>query len=290
MTPEALAFVVSCTGAARVRGTERVQSLWGGYGELVRVRLEGASRGSVVVKWVRPPRTREAASSSASDARKKRSYEVEAHFYATYAEAADDWPVPALLGSVELGEGRVVVLEDLIDRGFGRRIGRPRENALEACLRWLAAFHAHFCGRRPDGLWEVGTYWHLATRQDELGRMTDVRLREQAPLLDRALSGARHLTFVHGDAKADNFCFSSDGTRVAAVDFQYVGGGVGVKDVAYLLDGMPEGDERRALAVYFEVLRARLPSPIAESVEREWRALYPLAKEDFRRFLDGWVG
>ncbi len=288
MTPEALAFVVSCTGSIRVSGAERVQSLWGGYGELVRVRLEGASRRSVVVKWVRPPQG--GASSSTSDVRKKRSYEVEARFYATYAEADRDWPVPTLLGSVELAEGRVVVLEDLVDRGFGRRIGRPREAALEACLRWLAAFHTHFYGRRPEGLWEVGTYWHLATRQDELAKMTDPRLRVQAPVLDRALSGARHLTFVHGDAKADNFCFSPDGTKVAAVDFQYVGGGVGVKDVAYLLDGLHEGDESRALAVYFEALRARLPSPIAESVEREWRALYPLAKEDFRRFLDGWVG
>ena len=290
MTPEAVAFVASCTGATRVNGAERVQSLWGGYGELVRVRLEGASRASVVVKWVRPPGKAVGASPSTSDARKKRSYEVEARFYATYAEADGAWPVPALLGSAELGDGRVVVLEDLLDRGFGRRIGRPREASLAACLRWLAAFHAHFCGRRPDGLWEVGTYWHLATRQDELGRMTDVRLREQAPSLDRALSGARHLTFVHGDAKADNFCFSSDGTRVAAVDFQYVGGGVGVKDVAYLLDGSQEHEETRAVDLYFDALRARLTPAIAESVEREWRALYPLAKEDFRRFLDGWVG
>lgn len=289
MTPEALAFVASCTGAARVSGAERVQSLWGGYGELLRVRLEGASRASVVVKWVRPPRTRDA-SSGASDARKKRSYEVEACFYATYAEADVDWPVPALLGSAELGQARVVVLDDLTDRGFGRRIGRPREASLGACLRWLAAFHAHFCGRRPDGLWQVGTYWHLATRQEELGRMTNLRLKEQAPLLDRALSGARHLTFVHGDAKADNFCFSSEGTSVAAVDFQYVGGGVGVKDVAYLLDGLPEHEELAAVDTYFRALRGRLAPNLAESVEREWRALYPIAKEDFHRFLDGWGG
>jgi hypothetical protein len=287
MTPEALSFVASCAGASRVCGTERVQSLWGGYGELVRVRLEDASRRTVVVKWVRPPRDA-GRSSSTSDLRKKRSYEVEARFYATYAEANGDWPVPGFLGSAEVGEGRVVVLEDLADSGFGRRIGRPREASLEACLRWLAAFHAHFYGRRPDGLWEVGTYWHLATRQDELGKMADALLREKAPALDRALSGASHLTFVHGDAKAENFCFSSDGTRAAAVDFQYVGGGVGVKDVAYLLDGIHVREEGRAVDVYFDALRARLPPTVAASVEREWRALYPLAKEDFRRFLDGW--
>ena len=289
MTPEALSFVASCAGAARVCGTERVQSLWGGYGELVRVRLEGASRASVIAKWVRPPR-RGRLSPSTSDLRKKRSYEVEAHFYAIHAEADADWPVPVLLGSAELGEGRVVVLEDLVERGFDRRIGRPREASLEACLRWLAAFHAHFYGRRPDGLWEVGTYWHLATRQDELGKMTDMRLREQAPSLDRALSGACHLTFVHGDAKADNFCFSPDGTNVAAVDFQYVGGGVGVKDVAYLLDGLPAREEGRAVDTYFDALRARMEPTVASSVEREWRALYPLAKQDFRRFLGGWMG
>ena len=95
-------------------------------------------------------------------------------------------------------------------------------------------------------------------------------------------------TFVHGDAKSDNFCFTKDGRTVAAVDFQYVGGGVGPKDVAYLLHGLSPRDEAHALETYFAELRPRLEKDVATPLEEEWRTLYPMARDDFRRFLDGW--
>ena len=73
------------------------------------------------------------------------------------------------------------------------------------------------------------------------------------------------------------------------MDFQYVGGGVGVKDVAYLLHGTRARDVARALDGYFAHLRARLsPNVDGEALEREWRTLYPVAGDDFRRFLEGW--
>jgi Ser/Thr protein kinase RdoA (MazF antagonist) len=158
---------------------------------------------------------------------------------------------------------------------------------LDACLAWLASFHACFLGEKPNGLWKVGTYWHLATRQEELAvtAKRDADLAARAPEIDRALNAARFRTFVHGDAKPANFCFGGD--RVAAVDFQYVGGGVGVKDVAYLLHGEPNA--RRALDTYFRLLRERLPSDVdGAALEEEWRALYPVAVTDFDRFLSGW--
>lgn len=234
-----------------------VQKLWDGYGEIVRERRGDAS---VIVKTVRPPRN--------AHPRKLRSYEVEANFYETYAARCDESCRVAKL--IERGPS-TLVLEDL-DVEFPRRGGE-----LEPCLAWLAAFHGRFLGVRPEGLWPIGTYWHLDTRREELAAMRDQTLRRRAPELDRALREAKWQTFVHGDAKPDNFGWSRDGSRVAAVDFQYVGGGPGVRDVAYLL----HGEDESLLDFYF----AHLANV---EVEREWRALYPIARDDFRRFLDGW--
>jgi len=102
---------------------------------------------------------------------------------------------------------------------------------------------------------------------------------------------------VHGDAKLANFCFSSDGKQVAAVDFQYVGGGCGMKDVAYFISSCL--DERECerlegplLAHYFAALKEALteyqPEINSAEVEAVWRDLYPVAWCDFYRFLKGW--
>ena len=166
------------------------------------------------------------------------------------------------------------------------------------CLGWLAAFHARFLGVAPDGLWRTGTYWHLATRLDELAAIDDDALREAAPLLDRKLRSAVFQTLVHGDAKPANFCFAPAARAVAAVDFQYVGGGCGMKDVAYLLSSPRHGApalEGRHLDAYFAHLRAALaqrssPEPLdVDALEAEWRALYPIACADYYRFLAGWA-
>jgi hypothetical protein len=78
-------------------------------------------------------------------------------------------------------------------------------------------------------------------------------LRAAAPMLDRMLRECPYQTLVHGDAKLANFCFAKKNDAVAAVDFQYVGRGCGMKDVAYLISGTP--DEQRHLDGYFRALR-----------------------------------
>jgi hypothetical protein len=202
-------------------------------------------------------------------------------FYASHATyVGEHVRVPRLLGHREWPSARVLVLEDLARSGF---VEPP---TTEGILTWLARFHAATLGVAPAGLWGTGTYWHLATRQEELARMQDTRLRARASELDAALSSATYMALVHGDAKPSNF-LGSRSQAVAAVDFQYVGAGVGVKDVAYLLDGEPERDESAYLEGYLEAL-ADFVGPRGPDVAREWRALYPLAKDDFRRFLDGW--
>ncbi len=135
------------------------------------------------------------------------------------------------------------------------------------------------------------------TRPDELMALDDEALKGAAAQIDHLLRTAHFQTFVHGDAKLANFCFPDNGEQVAAVDFQYVGGGCGMKDVAYFIGScLYESDCERYEAVlldyYFarlgEALKMRNSSIDIAAVEQEWRALYPLAWTDFHRFVKGW--
>ncbi len=290
MKEEITAWLLATTRAARVTRWERIQSLWSGYGELLRVHLDGSERETVIVKWVHPPAA--GARSDVSHRRKCRSYDVELAFYRVYASRCDDGSrVAEHLGQRTGSAEWLLALEDLDALGFDRRLRDPRGADLDACLVWLARFHGRFLGVRPESLWTEGTYWHLDTRREELAAIRDARVRAGAPELDRRLREARWRTIVHGDAKPANFCFARGARGVAAVDFQYVGGGCGMRDVAYLLEGTGSSIERRGLDLYFDHLRAALdPGADAAALEEEWRALYPVAAEDFRRFLAGWRG
>ena len=298
------ALIRAC-GARRLHRGPRIQSLWSGYGELFRARLEGASPEEVVIKHVHPPSARHHPRGWSSDrghARKLRSYEVEIAWYRDWApKCGPAARVPRCLTTRSEDGQWWLVLEDLDALGF---TGRPRDldpQQTQSCLRWLAHFHAVFMTERPEhppaGLWPVGTYWHLETRPDELAATRDPRLVRAAPRWDEQLRQARFQTIVHGDAKVANFCFEEGGDRVAAVDFQYVGGGCGMKDVAYFLSSLSDVEACEAEAAghldrYFDYLRTALeprPEIDTEAVEQEWRALYPVAWADFFRFLAGWA-
>ena len=127
--------------------------------------------------------------------------------------------------------------------------------------------------------------------------LDDGPLKAAASTIDERLSKSSFQTFVHGDAKLANFCFGDDGGSVAAVDFQYVGGGCGMKDVAYFISSCLDEDESEAMAPdlldrYFELLRDALErsgkAVDFAALEQDWRALYPVAWTDFYRFLQGW--
>ena len=124
-----------------------------------------------------------------------------------------------------------MILEDLDAAGFAGRVQQPNAQQLQACIDWLAGLHACFLGKDAQGLWHPGTYWHLATRPDELKRLAhlDPDLCAVAQALDQQLQSADFRTLVHGDAKLANFCFAQQVDAVAALDFNTLGVAVACK-------------------------------------------------------------
>lgn len=289
------------TGAEAIVHLGDIQSLWSGYGMIMRYGLQGGACESVVIKHVKLPGKKDHPrgwNTDRSHQRKVKSYKVESAFYRDWASRCDaTCRVPDCL-ALESDENEfLMVFEDLDASGFPLRKRSVTIAQMQVCLRWLANFHATFMGETPAGLWTVGTYWHLQTRPDELAALKDTPLKNAAAQIDRRLREVRYQSFVHGDAKLANFCFTKNAEQVAAVDFQYVGGGCGMKDVAYFIGSclFEEDCERHEAALldyYFAALKKALQQRNgtidANAVAREWRAFYPLAWTDFHRFMKGW--
>ena len=326
-----IAELANCKSAVKV---ESVQSLWSGYGQIARVRLidveptnanslnSNISPETAIVKHVCPPQRRDHKYGWAGDVshqRKLRSYDNETNWYLNASKLCkDDCRVPNLMGADRVDSNSqpkaddadaewLLVMEDLDAAGFHLRHHHVTDSQVDACLGWLVNVHATFLidTANPTGpsptkryqLWPIGTYWHLDTRPDELAVMADGALKRAAAEIDKTLNDARFQTLVHGDAKLANFCFAEN-DQVAAVDFQYVGGGCGMKDVAYFIsscfsDSECEKREQALLNNYFDKLKTALTNrqwPVASvaDIEAEWRRLYPFAWADFYRFLAGW--
>lgn len=286
-------IILQKTGASSLSEKEVIQELWSGYGKIVRIGLEDTPFKSVIVKHVQLPKQANHPRGWNTDIghqRKVKSYQVETNWYNTYSKKSAA-RLPHCLAIERHNDEVLMVLEDLDEAGYPLRKGAVGWAEIEACLAWLAQFHASYLGMDTEGLWEVGTYWHLETRPQELTALDDLRLKEAAPEIDRKLNTCRFKTFVHGDAKLANFCFAKDG-QVAGVDFQYVGGGCGMKDVAYFIGSCLnerecERLEEQILDTYFTNLQRELQER-NDALETEWRSLYRVAWADFHRFLKGW--
>ena len=287
------AIILKSTGARAIVQKEVIQELWSGYGEIMRLDLAGAERDTVIVKEVRLPEEQKHPRGWSSDIghqRKLKSYQVETEWYQHYSKYSQA-RLPQCLALNDEKEEVLIVLEDLDAAGFPLRKSRLSWEEISACLQWLAEFHASYMGMEPKGLWEVGTYWHLATRPQELAALSDEKLKAAAARIDEKLNTCRYKTLVHGDAKLANFCFGKEG-QVAGLDFQYVGGGCGMKDVAYFIGScLSEKDcealESQILDTYFDYLQKALGAR-NEALEKEWRSLYYVAWADFHRFIKGW--
>ena len=296
-------FILEKTNSSQVISVECIQNLWSGYGKILKVHLDSKERKSIIVKLVSiPEKTNHPRGwdSEVSNLRKIKSYQVENCFYLKFGVKlkGNNLPyVPKLIGSTSKNQNTVLILEDLNILGFTEK--RESLNLCETklCLTWLAHFHAVFLEQDLNGLWEVGTYWHLDTRPDEFEAMPESDLKTYAKSIDKKLKNCGYKTLLHGDAKLDNFCFKQDGTGVAAVDFQYAGLGCGMKDVIYFLGSfLTENEllkkETELLAFYFSELQkfthVHQPKIDFNLLQKEWSQMYPLAWADFYRFLKGW--
>lgn len=304
---------------------ETLQALWSGYGEISRF-YSPKLASPVIIKSVTPPNEVNHPRGWHSDVgheRKLTSYKVEADFYQYFAQRCDEYCyVPRFIAYESSGDNeqaaghQALAMEDLQASGFNDANTELSLDDIKVVISWLAYFHACFMEEHTDRLWPIGSYWHLATRQDEYNVMNDNELKQAAHAIDYTLNNARYKTLVHGDAKLANFCFGEfelglelklehekaekDSTftkRVAAVDFQYIGNGVGVKDLAYFLGSCLCDDDLTALhdellSYYFSELKKGLSRYGKEvnfsDLEKEWRMLYSYANADFHRFLQGW--
>ncbi|MFC3092780.1 DUF1679 domain-containing protein [Alteromonas sediminis] len=279
---------------------QQIQRLWSDYGQIVRLvsRNSGKHYVAKVVSSETPGAHPRGWNTLTSHERKVRSYAIEATFYQKYAHLTSaKCLVPAYQTSTSFSGGSVLIMQDLDALGYTEKPTSPTMDGLHQAVIWLANFHATFLATKGEGLWPIGTYWHLSTRQDEWQAMPDGLVKQHAKTIDSALHNASFQTLVHGDAKVANLCFHVSGTGVAAVDFQYVGRGPGVKDLAYLLasaldnEGLYQhGDQMLDVYLneFISALTIRQCELDRKPIEREIHMLYPVAWADYYRFLLGW--
>ncbi|WP_060980949.1 phosphotransferase [Vibrio splendidus] len=329
--PELYQKIAVSLGFNQGFGVQVIQRLWGGYGELVRLvfsQENNAELKSVIVKHVALPDQAEHPkgwNTKLSHQRKVHSYQVETAWYQSFSQQWDErCPIPVGL-QCELAENEwLIVMQDLADIGFpltsqfdvlavfddltnkdtqsdlasGYTLEEQKQR--DACLKWLANFHAKHINvdqEQSASLWQVGTYWHLDTRPDELNALSDLQLKHQAQHIDRILRECPYPTLVHGDAKLANFCFDPESEKAAAVDFQYVGHGCAMKDVALFMSSAVRPQdcqeyEQEVLDIYFQHLKEALahyqPHLSFDEVEAAWRPMFYVAWADFQRFVKGW--
>lgn len=290
--------------------SRKIASLWAGYGSVIGLKVvEGTTRSVAVeddyiAKLVSPPK-----GAGVSHQRKLRSYEVESAFYRHCAGGVLECtscaiPRPLMIDT-NAGTSFLFILSNLAAQFSVVPDVLDLEQSKSA-LQWLAGFHAFFWESIPDvGLWDEGTYWHLATRKSEHAAIPRQwqQLKEVAGMVDEKLKGSdvggnslgNYRTLVHGDFKSENLLFSH--TNVcAAFDFQYCGEGYGTKDVAYLLcssvdETILQKHDQELLAYYFEHLHNQLRAQQKDAPGYTWETMmlhYKLSLIDYARFMAGW--
>ncbi|KAI2628745.1 phosphotransferase enzyme family protein [Hypoxylon sp. NC1633] len=175
-------------------------------------------------------------------------------------------------------------------------------------------------------LWLNGGYTYLATRRKEYAALAEDEDSEWsaafcAPVNSRGQSisemaanflaprGRDYETLIHGDVKSENLFTTKSGGEVAFYDFQYVGIGLGVCDLAKLFtcsvpmnlligyagrvpNELPMDDgEKRLLEYYYAKLLEGFEDPEGRALAYDWDAFvrhWETALVDWLRFQASW--
>ena len=169
-------FILDKTGATDLIEKEIIQELWSGYGKIIRVNLINSSLQSVVIKHIKLHQKRihpRGWNNDFGHNRKLKSYKVETNWYNNYSLESTA-RLPKCFGILKTDEEILIILEDLNVSGFSVRKNQVNWKDIVSCLNWLANFHASFLDKNPIELWNIGTYWHLETRPQELENLKDI--------------------------------------------------------------------------------------------------------------------
>lgn len=173
-------------------------------------------------------------------------------------------------------------------------------------------------GKGGDEVWLNGGYTYLATRRKEYAGLKDdtdsewsSAFCEMQPSLGCSIAeavaevltprGRLCESYIHGDVKSENLFTNHKGDRAAFFDFQYVGLGLGVCDLAKLFtcsvpmsmlgddseEAIPMSEEEQDLLQrYRQTLGVEEPSD--EYPEDEFRRHWECALVDWCRFQASW--
>ncbi|KAI0139086.1 phosphotransferase enzyme family protein [Hypoxylon sp. NC0597] len=184
--------------------------------------------------------------------------------------------------------------------------------------------------REGDGsgarLWLNGGYTYLATRRKEYASLAKDEDSEWPAVLCSPASpdgqsisemvadfltpcGRNYETLIHGDVKSENLFTTKSGDKVAFFDFQYVGLGLGVCDLAKLFtcsvplslltddeEDIPnellmEKGEKKLLEYYYSRLPGNFKDPQGRSQKYDWDDFvrhWETALVDWLRFQASW--
>jgi len=194
-------------------------------------------------------------------------YEREVRFYELVAPKVDIRVPACMYSAVDLDENTfILLLEDLAPVRMADQIRGVTVADVETALIELAKLHAPVWG--DTSVTDLPWLNYGAGQRDQLtafsGMLFDMFLERYGPdlndLTDSVIREYRELvaaftnhehqsvTVIHGDYRADNMLYDGHGGDVplVTVDWQTVGAGPGLLDVAYLLGTGLDPDDRVA--------------------------------------------